>query len=284
MANTSFCNDNVVRQYGTITALVSKHFRKGAAIRSMTSNPLPPADQARRILRATDRATLATGQRDAGGWPYPSLVLVAVEHDASPLLLISNLADHTRNIKCDDRVGLLFDATVGLDEPLAGARVSVLGRAEPSDEPRHRARFLARHPGAAMYAGFADFAIYRVAVERAHLVAGFGRIHWIPADALLYGGGAVPAALAEREADIVGHMNWDHAEAIELYATVLLGQPGGGWTMTGVDPEGCDLRRGAAVARLSFDRPVSDADGARAELVRLVGKARQLGSAGSPSP
>jgi putative heme iron utilization protein len=245
-----------------------------------SSDPMPPADRARRILRATDRATLATGQRDAEGWPYPSLVLVAVDHDATPLLLISNLADHTRNIKSDDRVGLLFDATVGLDEPLAGARVSVLGRAVPSEEPRHRARFLARHPGAATYAGFGDFAIHRVAVERAHLVAGFGRIHWVAADTLLYGGGAVAGALAEREADIVGHMNRDHADAIELYATVLLGQPGGGWVMTGVDPEGCDLRRGAAVARLCFDRPVGDADGAQAELVRLAGEARKRQSAG----
>lgn len=241
-----------------------------------------PAVRARRVIRAADRAVLATCLRDArelpgaAGWPYPSLVLVACDHDATPLLLISRLADHTRNMAADARVGLLFDGTAGHADPLAGPRVSVLGRAVPSDVPRQRDRFLARHPAAARYAGFADFGLWRVAVERAHLVAGFGSIHWIEGrDLLLNTGTALP--LIEREADIVGHMNADHADAVDLYATALLGQSGGGWRLTGIDPEGCDLRRGAAVARLDFEAPVSDADAARAELVRLVKRARRTG-------
>src|SRR3954466_5903196 len=96
-----------------------------------------PAIIARHVMRAADRATLATGQRDAGGWPYPSLVLTALDHAASPLLPISDLADHTANIKADPRAGLLFDGTGGLAEPLTGPRVSVLGRMEVTDDPRH---------------------------------------------------------------------------------------------------------------------------------------------------
>src|SRR3954452_24458191 len=130
-----------------------------------------PAIIARRVIRAAGRATLATGQRDGGGWPYPSLVLTALDHDASPLLLISDLADHTANIKADPRAGLLFDGTGGLAEPLTGPRVSVLGRMEVTDDPRHRARFLARHESASLYAGFADFTVWHMVVERAHLVA-----------------------------------------------------------------------------------------------------------------
>ena len=232
-----------------------------------------PAAIARRVMRQADRATLATAQRDAGGWPYPSLVLTALYHDASPLLLISDLADHTANIKADPRAGLLFDGTGGLAEPLTGPRVSVLGRMEVTEDPRHRARFLARHESAGFYAGFADFTVWRMVVERAHLVAGFGRIHWITAGDLLYQLSDTET-LALREPDVVEHMNEDHADAVELYATVLLGQPGGGWKLTGVDPEGCDLRLGGRTARLDFERPVADAEAARMELVRLVRKAR----------
>lgn len=228
-----------------------------------------PATTARRLMRTLDRAALATSQ---GGWPYASLVLAAVGYDASPLLLLSDLAEHTRNIKRDPRVSLLFDGTAGRDDPLTGARVTVLGEARSAEDQLLLARFTARHPSAAAYAGFADFHLYRVAVTRAHLVAGFGRIDWIAADALLFPDAAL--ALAAAESEILRHMNEDHADAIDLYATRLLGMEGGGWRQTGVDPEGIDLRRGGMVARLDFTTPVGDAEGARTELVRLAKRAR----------
>jgi len=244
-----------------------------------------PAIGARRLVRAADRATLATlhrpGDAEAGS-PYAALVLMAVDHDASPILLISGLAEHTKDIARDDRVSLLVDGTAGLDEPLTGPRVSLMGRIRRTEEPRHRTRFLARHPGAATYADFRDFGFYWVEVARAHLVAGFGRIHWIDGAALLDPPDDA-SALVEREADIVGHMNEDHADAVALYATALLGQPvapeGCQWRLTGIDPEGCDLRLlgeggGGRVARLDFPRRVVDAEQARAELVRLVKQAR----------
>jgi heme iron utilization protein len=229
-----------------------------------------PATLSRHLLRRRPTASLATVMNGA---PYASLVLVAVDHDATPLLLISQLAEHTRNLAADPRVALLFEETEGLEEPLTGPRVTVMGRAEVTTEPRHRDRFLARHPGAAVYAGFKDFAFYRIAVERAHLVAGFGRIHWIDGKDLL---GRLEPALAAREAGIVEHMNSDHADAVQLYATVLLRQPAGEWRMTGCDPEGVDLRYGSRTARLEFGQNVTDADGARAELVRLVKKSRGM--------
>jgi putative heme iron utilization protein len=236
---------------------------------------------ARRLMRAVDRATLATS---CDGWPYASLVLAATDHDAAPILLLSDLAQHTLNLKADPRVSLLFDGTTGLEDPLTGARVTVLGRAERVERgsakvARHAARYCARHPSASLYAGFGDFAFYRVDVARAHLVAGFGRIHWVEAAELLRPADDA-AALVAAEADIVRHMNEDHADAVELYATRLLGRSGGGWVLTGVDPEGADLRRGGEVARLDFAAPVRDPEGARAELVRLVRTARQAGGTG----
>ena len=231
-----------------------------------------PAAAARGLVRSLPTATLATALA-ADGWPYASLVLVACDLDASPLLLISTLAEHTRNLASDARVSLLYDGTTGLAERLTGARATVLGMAERTADPRHRARFLHRHPGAAMYADFKDFAFYRVAVTRAHLVAGFGRIHWVEGAELL---GKAPAALQEAEDSILDHMNHDHADAIQLYATRLLGRSEGGWVMSGCDSEGCDLARPGETARLAFERPVADAEAVRAELVRLVQKARAI--------
>lgn len=227
------------------------------------------ASDARRLIRATDRATLAT--LDADGWPFASLVLLAADHDAAPLLLISDLAEHSKNLQRDPRVSLLVDGTAGLEEPLTGPRVTVLGRALRTAEPRLKARFVGRHPGSALYADFKDFAIWRVAVERGHLVAGFGRIHWIAGGDLL--DRAAPA-LAEAEPGILAHMNGDHGDAIDLYARILLGLDGTGWRLTGVDPEGCDLRLGGRVARLDFPARIADAEGARAALVALAQRAR----------
>ncbi len=242
----------------------------------MTAAETSPGKVVRDLMRRTGKVALATSlSRDDSSWPYASLVLVAVDHDASPLLLISDLADHTRNISADARVALLFDGTGGWQDPLAGPRTTVLGRVEPAASPRLLARYIARHPGAEAYAGFGDFNLYRVAVERAHLVAGFGRIHWIEAAEVLFETTDCEA-LAGAEPEILEHMNQDHADAVQIIAEQILGLEGPGWVLSGVDPEGCDLRRGGAQARAAFDRTIRDAEGARAELVRLTKRARRL--------
>ena len=147
-------------------------------------------------------------------------------------------------------------------------------RAAAVDDSRAKARLVARHPSAEIYRDFADFKLYRVSVTRAHLVAGFGRIHWIEASELLYDASQA-GALAAAEAEIVAHMNSDHGEALQLIARRLLALDGEGWRMTGVDPEGADLRLGGRLARLAFDKPVQDAEACRVELVRLARRARQ---------
>jgi putative heme iron utilization protein len=227
----------------------------------------------RDLVRRLDKAALATAlPNENGTWPYASLVLVAVAHDLSPILLMSDLAEHSKAIAADNRVSLLFDGTAGLDQPLTGPRVTLMGRAEQTGEERLKERFLARHPDAAMYADFGDFRFYRVALERAHLVGGFGKIRWLTAAELL----PVPPApaLVKAEQEIVAHMNDDHADAVELYAAKLLGLPGDGWRMTGIDGEGIDLRRRGVVARLALPAPVTGPEEARKALIALVAKAR----------
>lgn len=234
------------------------------------------ATAVRNLMRRLDRAALATSLPNAGGdgtaWPYASLVLVALDHGLAPILLLSDLAEHSKAISADARVALLYDGTAGLDQPLTGPRVTVVGRAAPADDAEAKRRFLARHPDAAMYAGFKDFRFYRVMPERAHLVGGFGKIHWLERAALL--AAPPPAGLAEAEEGIVAHMNEDHADAIQLYAQRLLKRAGDGWRMTGIDREGIDLRRAGETARLEFDAPLAAVEQARGVLVSLVAKAR----------
>ncbi len=233
----------------------------------------------RDLIRGLDRAALACLLPDPdGARPYASLVLVALDHDLSPILLLSDLAEHSKAIAADPHVSLLFDATLGLDQPLTGSRVSLVGRAVASggtsDDERLKRRYLARHPDASLYLAFKDFRFYRVVLERAHLVGGFGKIRWLDAHELQPA--PPPAALLAAEPEIVTHMNADHADALDLYAHKLLGRGGQGWRMTGIDAEGIDLRLRGEVARLAWPEPIADAQGARKALVALAAKARAV--------
>jgi hypothetical protein len=151
--------------------------------------------------------------------------------------------------------------------------LTVIGQARAVEDPQRLARFTAHHPTSAVYSSFADFRLYRIAVERGHLVAGFGAIHWIEARDLLFAGDA--AALAAAEPEILRHMNEHHADAVADYARGLVGRAGGDWRMTGIDPEGADLRRDGETARLDFPGPVLTPEAARAALVELARKARE---------
>jgi putative heme iron utilization protein len=200
--------------------------------------------------------------------------MTACDHAARPLLLISDLAEHTKNLCADARGSLLFDGTVGIDNPLTGARVTVTGLFKPTEDAALIARYAARHPDAQVYLGFADFRLFEMFVDRAHIVAGFGAIDWIDSAVLLFDTDGF-TKLAEAETDIVSHMNEDHSDAVGLYATKLLGLADGNWKLTGVDPEGVDLRAGGVTARINFEAPVHDAESARSILVRMVKTARQ---------
>ena len=248
------------------------------AMKSNNNDPQPtrgmetPDHAARVILRSALKGSLATLDR-LSGHPYASLVTVATMPDASPVLLISKLALHTQNIGADSRASLLVDSSGSDASPLAGGRVTLIGRAERTDSTSARRRFLARHPESAMYADFPDFDFYTLNVERAHFVGGFGRIVPFDRRQILLGLSDV-GTLAGAEADIVGHMNADHAATVELYATALAGAPGGPWRMTGIDPEGCDLVCSGDARRISFETPVTTPGSARQEFTRLAGVAR----------
>lgn len=244
----------------------------------MNESPPPQPDfdgvpLAKLLLRTVRAGALATV--DAGsGFPFASLVTVATDLDGSPLLLMSRLAAHTANLDRDPRASILL-AQGGKGDPLAHPRLTVLGRIARTEEPRARARFLARQPKAKLYAGFADFAVWRMEVTGAHLNGGFARATTLSAEEIRTDLSGAEDLLAVEES-AVAHMNEDHGEALALYATRLAGAPAADWRATGLDPEGIDLAAGDAVARVPFDRRVADGAELRRLLVEMAQRARGM--------
>jgi putative heme iron utilization protein len=230
-----------------------------------------PKQAAKKLMREARSGALATLMADSGD-PYCSLVNVATAADGSPLLLISRLAVHTKNILADPRVSLMLDERKEGD-PLQGARVMLKGKASVTSDPEARRRYLARQPEAEMFAGFGDFAFYRIGLSGAHLVAGFGRIvDLTPADLLTDLGDAESMVAAETE--VMEHMNRDHADAVQLYATRLLGAPDGDWRVVGCDPDGLELQDGRSALRLPFPNRVRTPGVLRQVLKKLAEDAR----------
>ena len=230
-----------------------------------------PKQAAKKLLREGRSGALATLMRGSAD-PYCSLVNVATAANGAPLLLLSRLAVHTKNIFADPRVSLMLDERKEGD-PLEGARVMLNGTASTTDDAGARRRYLARHPEAEMFAGFADFAIYQIALKGAHLVAGFGRIvDLAPADLLTDLAGAEDVVAGEP--DILAHMNDDHADTCRLYATKLLGAPDGAWRCVACDPEGLELQLGSTALGLPFSQRINSLAVLRQVLKHLAEQAR----------
>lgn len=237
----------------------------------MNQSDFNPRQAAKRLLREGRSGALATLMPGSGD-PYCSLVNVATAASGAPLLLISKLAVHTKNILADARVSLMLDERKPGD-PLEGARVMLMGKAAATNDPAARRRYLARQPEAEMFAGFADFAFYEIELTGVHLVAGFGRIvDLAPGDVLTEVKDA--GGLVEAEADILQHLNTHHADTCRLYATELLGAPDGAWRCVGCDPEGLELQQDRTALRLFFPQRIISPGTLRHSLKELAEKAR----------
>ncbi len=236
-----------------------------------------PGRLARSLLRRSRQGALATLVPGSGD-PYCSLVNIASHPDGSPILLISRLALHTRNILGDSRVSLMLDERAAGD-PLEGSRIMLAGRAEQAGGDQIallRRRYLNAHPSAEAFVDFKDFAFFRICPSGAHLVAGFGRILDLKPEQFLTDiAGA--ERLLEVEPGAIEHMNADHRDAMNLYATKLLGAEAADWACTGFDPDGMDMQAGTATLRLDFPERVTGAADLRKMLARLAGEARAKG-------
>jgi heme iron utilization protein len=232
-----------------------------------------PSKAVKSLLRRSRQGALATLMAGSGD-PYCSLVNVATHPDGSPILLISRLAIHTRNLLADDRVSLMLDERVEGD-PLEGSRIMLSGRAEELTSNREivRQRYLNAHPTAEVFVDFKDFSFFRIQPTGTHLVAGFGRILDLKPEQFLIEISDA-GALLEAEQSAVEHMNTDHQEALGLYAARLLGATTADWRCSGIDPEGIDLQAGNRTLRLDFPERVTSPGELRKMLVRLAEQAR----------
>jgi putative heme iron utilization protein len=212
--------------------------------------------EARRLLRGARVATLATAK---DGQPFASLVTPAVAPDLSILLLLSSLSEHTGQLHAEPRCALMVTGAPDGPNPQTAPRLSLTGLAETLEDPTLKARWLAIHPYAAFYAGFTDFALWRIRPAGFLFVGGFGRAARLPRDAMLPDAAAV-AAVAQAEAALL-------AEAPDVDALAQRnGGEGTGWRLAAIDVDGCDIARAETVLRVAWPAPVGDAIGVREAL------------------
>jgi heme iron utilization protein len=230
------------------------------------------AVEARKFLRATRSAVLSTHSARFSGYPFGSIAPFVLDHDGNPLILISTIAEHTKNIQKNPHVSLIaFDPAA--TDMQAGARLTLLGEATIADKQDGtlRARYLAYFPQAAQYFDMHDFLFHRIAIRQARYIGGFGNIHWITGEAL-----RPPAnMLAAQEAGILAHMNADHAGSLRACCRHVHRIEAENAEMVGIDVDGFDVRADGKLLRFDFDAPVTDALSARAALVALSKKAAQ---------
>ena len=226
-------------------------------------------DEARRFARGQHVGVLSTISRRVAGFPFGSVSPFILDHEGRPVILISTLAEHTKNISADPRVSLIVQP-YSPDMQVAG-RVTILGRAERlAEKSALGPRYLRFHPQAADYFAMHDFSFYRIEPARIRHIGGFGQIHWVePEDYLL-----PPASLVEQEDDILAHMNADHTENLRAYCRHVHAVEAGNAEMIGIDPDGFDVRADSTPLRFEFASPIADAQAARQALVALARAAR----------
>jgi heme iron utilization protein len=242
------------------------------------------AERCRTLASQATSAALSTIAREPAGFPYGSLVTVAVDHSGRPLLLLSDLAEHTGNLHAHAEASVLLTEPLGgHDQPLALGRVTVLGpcaRVGPTELAGVREAFLTRQPGATYYVDFEDFAFYRLEPAALRYVGGFGRMSWVSPDDYRV---AEPDPLAAAASEILKHMNDDHPDAVLAYARALAGvAEATGATMTAVDRYGFEIAAatpsGPRAARLAFEQAVAAPDEVRRSLIAMARRAREASS------
>lgn len=244
------------------------------------------AERARTLVAGRRDGALSTLALDPAGHPFGSIVTYALDNDGAPLVLMSTMAEHTRNLDADPRASLLVTAGGEGAGRLAVARATLVGTVRPVPHDAAEAAtaaYLAAHPDA-FWARFPDFAVRRLEVAAIRYVRGFGEMSWVEPAAYA---SAEPDPLAEAEAGIVAHMNADHAVAMQAMAAAFLEVPApvAAATMLSCDRYGVELRLelaggkderpGLAFGRIGFDQPLEAAEEARTAMVRLTRAARR---------
>ncbi|WP_275784037.1 HugZ family protein [Pararhizobium gei] len=227
---------------------------------------------ARTVLRSARSASIAVIEPQKDGFPFVSRVLLGIDTDGTPVILVSGLSTHTQALVIDERCSLLTGET-GKGDPLAHPRLTVqceaerVGREEDA-HPRLRRRFIRRHPKSGLYIDFPDFVFFRLHPLRASLNGGFGRAYALDGEDLIIRSPAIDE-IAAKEEQAIDHMKRDHADAASLYAQRHCGAKGNGWRIAGLDAAGVDLASGDLLKRVEYDAPLQSPDDLRPALIKL---------------
>ncbi len=244
---------------------------------SETPPTLSIAEQARTLVYQSHVGSLSTLSAKHQDWPFGSVMPYGLDAEGQPTFLISTMAMHTQNLQRDARASLLVTSDGG-QGALAAARVTLMGTVAPAPEEaleQIRSAYLSRHPEAEMWAGFGDFAFYRMAITDTYYVGGFGVMGWVAAPDYTR---AEVDPLVDIAESIAVHMNEDHAESLVLLARHVAESPAEEAILTAVDHLGFDLHMVENGAprhlRIGFPQPVRDAQAVRLTLTEMVRQAR----------
>lgn len=234
------------------------------------------------LLQAEHSGTLCTLSKKLDGWPFGSVVQYTLSDEGEPVILISEIAEHTRNLRHDARASLMMWDSRAVEDPQAGARATLIGHAIPVSPPLRdeaRRRYLEKFPNAAGYFAMHDFTLFQIKVSQVRYIGGFGEIHWVDwKDAALNpSSSADPVAPHVRR--ICDHMNEDHGDSLILYAAAFADTQADAAQMIHADSRGFDM---IAVCegvhqhiRLDFPFPVSTPEEVRTAMVDMARRARQ---------
>lgn len=232
--------------------------------------------EARKFLRSTHSGILSTHSTRFDGYPFGSVAPFVLDHNCQPVILISNIAEHTKNIIANPKVSLLVFA--GAEDLQANARLTLLGEAikiNKDEDADLRARYLRYLPQASSYFDMHDFAFYRIKIQQARYIGGFGKMSWMAENDLLSDIDitATDSPLAGQETAIIEHMNADHAESLIGYCKHFHGLEATNVQMLGIDCDGFDVKaivnNDTTVLRFDFEQPIHDAQSARVALVNM---------------
>jgi heme oxygenase (biliverdin-IX-beta and delta-forming) len=229
-----------------------------------------PASEARQLLRAHRYGVLCTLSKKFDGHPFGSIAPYLTDHDGSLLILISTLAEHTRNILADPRVSLITHNQADPHIQTQG-RVTVVGEARlVAEREQAGKRYLRYFSEARDYFTMHDFSFYRIAPQAIRYIGGFGNIHWVKAEDYA----VPPYALIEQEDGVIAHMNADHQDNLHNYCRHFHQYEAKQVEMLGIDCDGFDVRADEKVLRFDFAEPVLDAQQARTALAEMAKTAR----------
>jgi putative heme iron utilization protein len=221
--------------------------------------------ESRKLIRENSFGVLSTISMDIPGYPFGSVTPYCLSPKLEPMLLISTIAQHTKNILADSKVSLTVFNPENYDVQ-ANARLTYLGNAVKVDDELFKEKYRKYFPSSKDYFNFHDFGLFKIELKRIRYIGGFGSIFWVDENEFI-----IPNPLENVEQRIISHMNEDHKEAMIKYCRIFKNTEVKDVQMVGIDSEGFDLLAENKLIRFTFDDPVTDAVKAREVLVKMSG-------------